>query len=74
MKKKIVFAVLTAAGIVLVLAAAPLGIAAADLRLSLSGGMAADKFQFLAEGYIRSLQILGALCAGTGILKMMSGR
>ena len=70
MDKRIFFMILTVIGAVVILSASPLGLSLAQWHLSLTNGMGGDDFQSLIEGYIKSIQIIGALGVGFGMLKM----
>ncbi len=69
MKRTSIIVALIVVGIIIILAASPLGLALAHWHLSLTNGIGGDDFQCLIEGYIRSIQIIGALGAGFGIVK-----
>lgn len=73
MKKWYVF--FGAAGLVLILAATPLGASCASACLTRAGGMQTDVYLTLMRGFIAGFQIIGGLAAGVcGLALTLSGR
>ena len=59
-------------GVAIILLAPLLGNSLSHIYLSLLGGMETDKFLLVIDGCIRGFQIIGALSALYGILRISS--